>query len=441
LLVHNNLIDRILSKDEDEDHEIIELSELKKDIAGAEKHVDRYILAEVKRVDGKFDILEKLAVLNAKNPKGIIEEKIYPVVPQDKLEAVIDDLQHRSSKWYQDQVQEKKMHTTYAYGNRSSLLSILRTLQMLEDHIDYKPILDAIRFINEYWNESDLAYYINIPPLSGVVPQSWYNTTVRIEKGHLRINKYNYELLNLLSLKAKEFIVKFKTSTANDLERLNANIPNNKLVQIKKSKVGNNIKLTPSDPQDEPDNIVKLQQEINNKYSSIHLIDILKECDLRINFTKTLETIGKSSSLNSSDLQKRLLLCIFGIGSNTGLKRISIANDGINYSDLRYVKKRHVNAVNIRNAIRILVNNVLKIRDPDVWGEATTTVACDSTHLFVWDQNLMSEWHFRYGKKGVMIYWHVDKKSLCIYSQLKDCSSSEVGSMIKGIIDHDTDMD
>ena len=199
--------------------------------------------------------------------------------------------------------------------------------------------------------------------------------------------------------------------------------------------------MTPSDPQGEPDNIVKLQQEINNKYSSIHLIDILKECDLRINFTKTLETIGKGSNLNSSDLQKRLLLCIFGIGSNTGLKRISIANDDVNYSDLRYIKKRHINSVNIRNAIRILVNNVLKIRDPEVWGEATTTVACDSTHLFAWDQNLMSEWHFRYRKKGVMIYWHVDKKSLCIYSQLKDCSSSEVGSMIKGIIDHDTDMD
>ncbi|WP_348539311.1 transposase [Rickettsia endosymbiont of Oedothorax gibbosus] len=162
---------------------------------------------------------------------------------------------------------------------------------------------------------------------------------------------------------------------------------------------------------------------------------------IRINFTKELETVGKSSNINSSDLQRRLLLCIFGIGSNTGLKRISIANDNVNYSDLRYVKKRHINATNIRNAIRTMVNNVLKTRNPDVWGEATTTVACDSTHLFAWDQNLMSEWHFRYGKKGVMIYWHVDKKSLCIYSQLKDCTSSEVGSMIKGIIDHDTDMD
>ena len=84
---------------------------VKKMRSSAEKRVDRYILQEVKRVDGKFDILEKLAVLNAKNPKGIIEEKVYPVVSQDKLEAVIEDLQHRGSKWYQDQVREK-MHTT-----------------------------------------------------------------------------------------------------------------------------------------------------------------------------------------------------------------------------------------------------------------------------------------------------------------------------------------
>ena len=455
----------------------------KKMRSGAEKHVDRYILKEVKRVDGKFDILEKLAVLNAQNPKSIIEDKVYPVVPQDKLEAVIEDLQHRGGKWYQDQVREK-MHTTYAYGNIVALLSILRTLQISEDLSDYAPILKAISFINEYWNESDLAYYSNIPPITGVVSPSWYNMTVTIEKGQLRVNKYNYELAVLeqvkdflsfkgiwvnrsyryrnpnkdlpkdfnkkresyykllnLPLIPKEFTAKLKSSLANNLDALNANIPNNKLVQIKKSKVGNNIKITPSDPQDEPDNIIKLQQEINNKWSSIHLIDILKECDLRINFTKELETIGKSSNINPADLQKRLLLCIFGIGSNAGLKRISIANDDTTYSDLRYVKKRHITATNIRNAIRVLVNNVLQVRNPDVWGEATTTVACDSTHLFAWDQNLMSEWHFRYKKKGVMIYWHVDKKSLCIYSQLKDCSSSEVGSMIKGIIDHDTDMD
>jgi hypothetical protein len=31
-----------------------------------------------------------------------------------------------------------------------------------------------------------------------------------------------------------------------------------------------------------------------------------------------------------------------------------------------------------------------------------------------------------------MIYWHVEKNSVCIYSQLKACSSSEVAAMIEG---------
>jgi TnpA family transposase len=39
-----------------------------------------------------------------------------------------------------------------------------------------------------------------------------------------------------------------------------------------------------------------------------------------------------------------------------------------------------------------------------------------------------------------MIYWHVDKKSACIYSQLKSISSSEVAAMIEGVLRHCTTM-
>ena len=52
----------------------------------------------------------------------------------------------------------------------------------------------------------------------------------------------------------------------------------------------------------------------------------------------------------------------------------------------------------------------------------------------------MTEWHIRYRGRGVMIYWHVEKKSVCIYSQLKACSSSEVSAMIDGLLKHCTDM-
>jgi TnpA family transposase len=52
----------------------------------------------------------------------------------------------------------------------------------------------------------------------------------------------------------------------------------------------------------------------------------------------------------------------------------------------------------------------------------------------------MTEWHARYGGPGVMIYWHVERKAACIYSQLKTCSSSEVAAMIEGVLRHCTEM-
>ena len=447
----------------------------------AEKFVDNYILKEVKRVDGKFDLLEKLALVTAHNPKGVIEDTVYPTVSKEKLLALIDDLKQRG-KWYQQQVQSK-VHTTYVHGNRTILLSMLNIFQLQDNHKIYKPLLEAVKFITLHWDTSDTEYYNELPPIEGVVSAAWKTMTVTEIDETQQVNKYNYEIAVLEQVKcflgfkalwikggyryrdpnedipqdfnknrkkyydylglprsAKKFVKQLKQSLKSGLTNLNTTIAANELVRIRSSSVNKNIVVSPSAAQADPDNIDQLQKEIIKKWSSINLIDVLKECDLLIHFTEQMETIARSSKIPAEDLQKRLLLCLYGIGSNTGLKRISIANGDVNYSDLRYAKKRFINKSNVRNAIRSVVNHVLQVRDPNIWGEATTTVACDSTQISAWDQNLINEWHHRYKGKGVMIYWHVDKNSLCIYSQLKSCSSSEVGAMIKGVIDHDTKM-
>jgi TnpA family transposase len=53
----------------------------------------------------------------------------------------------------------------------------------------------------------------------------------------------------------------------------------------------------------------------------------------------------------------------------------------------------------------------------------------------------MTEWHARYDGPGVMIYWHVERKSVCIYSHLKTCSASEVAAMLEGLLRHETAVD
>lgn len=52
----------------------------------------------------------------------------------------------------------------------------------------------------------------------------------------------------------------------------------------------------------------------------------------------------------------------------------------------------------------------------------------------------MTEWRSRYRGYGVLVYWHVETNAVCIYSQLRSFSFSEVAAMIEGLIRHDTEM-
>jgi TnpA family transposase len=136
-----------------------------------------------------------------------------------------------------------------------------------------------------------------------------------------------------------------------------------------------------------------------------------------------------------------LLLCLYGLGTNAGLKRVAGATTDASYEELLHVHRRFIEAGALWEACARVANATLAIRNAAVWGDAGTACASDSTKFGAWDRNLMTEWHARYGGRGVMIYWHVEKRATCVYSQLKRCSSSEVASTIEGVLRHCTDLE
>ncbi len=221
------------------------------------------------------------------------------------------------------------------------------------------------------------------------------------------------------------------------LSTFNDGLPNNPKVEILPA---GQIRLSPLEAQPEPTNIARLKTELVGRWPMTSLLDILKEADLREGFTDCFKSLAAREALDRETIQKRLLLCLYGLGTNTGLKRVSHGTPGVDYHDLRYIKRRFITAAALRKAIAEMVNAIFRARQAHIWGEGTSTVASDAKKFGAWDQNLMTEWHVRYGGPGIMIYWHVEKKSTCIYSQLKSCSSSEVAAMIEGVLRHDTEM-
>ncbi|WP_248966248.1 transposase [Sphaerisporangium perillae] len=128
-------------------------------------------------------------------------------------------------------------------------------------------------------------------------------------------------------------------------------------------------------------------------------------------------------------IRKRLLLVLYALGTSIGIKRVADGGKhGESKAALRATRYLVVNRDNLRKAIATLVNATLRTRDPAWWGNGT---ACgsDSKKFGSWSFNLMTGYHVRYGGHGVMIYWHVERKSVCVYSQLKSCSASEVSAM------------
>ena len=151
------------------------------------------------------------------------------------------------------------------------------------------------------------------------------------------------------------------------LEKLNQDMPNNTGVKIIGDKNGF-IRVSPFEPVDEPPNLQQLKGEINRLWHKTSLLDILKETDLRVDFTRNFKSMGTREILDRETLQKRLLLCLFGMGTNTGLKRINTGIDGENYQDLIYVRRRYIHKDQLRSAIAEIVNATFEIRSSYLGG-------------------------------------------------------------------------
>ncbi len=449
----------------------------------AERKVEKELLNDFRKVHGKTNLLFQMANVALNHPEGIIREVLYPVISEKTLKALVKEFKSTGSQ-YQVKVYTV-MRASYSNHYRSMVPELLNILEFRSNNDLHKPVIKALELIKMYTPVS-ARYFSNENeiPIDGVVRAGMRETVIeKDDNGKDRINRINYEIVVLQALRDKlrckeiwvkganqyrnpdedlpsdfeerrtenyralkqpldadEFISGIKNSMYQALSKLDTGMSKNTKVHLSNKNNGW-IALSPSEAQAEPLNLTKLKAEIMRRWPMTSLLDILKESDLRLSFTDTFKTQATHEKLDRAIIQKRLILALYGLGANTGLKRISAGNHGVSYQDLLYIKRKYINKDNLRNAISNVVNAILKSRVQDVWGEGTTTCASDSKKFGAWDQNLLTEWHIRYRGRGVMIYWHVEKNSACIYSQLKACSSSEVSAMIDGLLKHCTDME
>jgi len=449
----------------------------------AEKRVDEELLADFKRVTGKTGILFQMAEASLDHPKGQVDEVIYPVVGEQTLRDLVKEYR-ATGRSYREKV-HTVMRGSYSHHYRRMVPQLLSVLAFHSNNEQHQPVMQALDLVQKYTTSKRQFYgEEEVVPLDGVVPKEWQDTVLEPDaKGQPRVNRINYEMHTLHALRERvrckeiwvpgaqryrnpeddlpadfadqrppyyqalnkpldpdTFITGLQRQMQQALQRLDTGMPHNPGVKILQRPQGW-IRVAKMARQPDPPHLAGLKAEITRRWPLTGLLDVLKETDLRVGFTQHFTGTGIRSALDDETLQRRLLLCLFGLGSNAGLKRVCATPPGEQYHDILYVRRRYLHPDALRNAIAEVVNAIFRIRASHIWGEGTTACASDAKQFGAWDQNLLTEWHMRYGGRGVMIYWHVEKHATCIYSQLKMCSSSEVAFMLEGLLRHGTEME
>lgn len=447
----------------------------------AERKMEKGLSEALQKAPGKMIKLYRIAKASIETPNGVIEEVIFPAVSEEWLLALIQEVENETG--YKGKIR-KALQRSYRTHYRRMLPYLLNNLEFRCTNVQNQPIIEALKIIKANLNNKGSLYPKEVYlPLKGIVPSSWISLVVEQDTNPRKINRVAYEICVLKTLReqlrcreiwvvgsrryrnpeedlpqdfeerkdayykdlgipqdAKTFTASLREELTQQLKALDTKITVNSKVKILAKKGIYRISISPSEPQSEPENLITLKKEIIRRWSGTSLLDILKETDLRLNFTQCLRSGTERFHMKKTTLQRRLLLCLFGLGTNTGIKSMESKPED-DYKELLYVKRRFVSIVGLRQAITKIVNATLAVRLPQIWGEATTACAADSKQFGAWDQNLLTEWHLRYGGRGVMVYWHVEKNAACIYSQFKRVSSSEAAAMIEGVLRHCTEME
>lgn len=410
-----------------------------------------------------------------------MREVVFPAVPGG--EQTLKELVHEyrtKGPLYRRTVQTT-LKAPYTNHYRRGLIELLQVLEFHSNNSAHQPVIETLDLVERYAKAGNTTYYPlgeHIPAHRGTSGQ-WAEVVHRADKrGRSRTVRMVYEVATFQALREqlrckeawvagsgrwpnpdenlpadfearraehytelrkprdlKAFTHALRKEMEAELGVLDATLPDLEWVDITERNTGA-IRFTTPEASPEPRNLRRFKGEVRRRWDGVPLIDMLKEAILRTGAT----SVAGGTSLPPEVPTERLMLAIYGYGTNTGLRAVAGGTHGHTEEEIRYVRLRYLTPEAARQIAVEIANAPFAARDSGLWGASPTAVASDSTHFRAWDQNLSTEWHSRYSGRGS---WCTGTSSADRWSCTpKSCGPRprKVAAMVEGAIRHGTTM-
>lgn len=187
------------------------------------------------------------------------------------------------------------------------------------------------------------------------------------------------------------------------------------------------------EPKPKSEHAEKIEHLIRSRLPERNLLDILTNGHHYTGWADEFGLIDGTEAKLDNAIEKYILtnFCYgTGLGPTQTAKHVRFE---IEPRTLSRINKKHISLKAITKAITRVVNCLNEFSILRVWGTGQR-VGVDGTFEDIHDDNMVSEQHIRYGKKGGIAYRHVADNYIALFSTFIQCGVWEAIHIIDGLL-------
>ncbi len=220
-----------------------------------------------------------------------------------------------------------------------------------------------------------------------------------------------------LSKDAQTFVNDLQAKLNQKIQDVDSGFPTNEAFSIKKGKF--TLKKVKKRP--EPEGYEMIDKLITERTPLINILDVFTDTEHWLNWTSKF---GPRSGLEGKldNDTKRYIATTFCYGCFLGPTQTSQSLKEFDRWKISYVNQHHVDEEKIQSIIVDLINQYNKFDIIKCWDSGQKeSASADGTKWDIYEQNLLSEYHIRYGGWGGVGYYHVSSTYIALFSKFIPC--------------------
>ena len=181
---------------------------------------------------------------------------------------------------------------------------------------------------------------------------------------------------------------------------------------------------------------VWLKNQIKMRNKEKHILDVLCSINHITGWANHFSHISGVPGRIDNAIEK-YILGVFSIGTSLGasqtIKHFKSTNDfNLTLHSLSWIIRRHITISGLEKAITALNNEMYKYQIVGCWGDGKSCAA-DGTLRNIYEDNLLAEYHIRYGARGGIAYYHVANNYIAFFASFIPCGVWEAIAILEGL--------